>query len=138
MFIARQVVTNSKGEKVEVLWNAHAYEDLSMLPVGFAPVLEVVDYHWEIFLWGDPPIKPQNDFDLGVPQTWFEYECEWMAEALMVEDQFNIPEDQRPYNIPKNPYCRKELWRSQDDLQQDIFMKEEDWYPNETKYNIYN
>jgi len=45
-----------------------------MLPVGFAPVLESVDYHWEIFLWGDPPIKPNNDFDLSVPNTWFEYE----------------------------------------------------------------
>jgi len=41
-----------------VLWNAQAYEDLAMLNVGFAPVLENVDYHWEIFLWGDPPIKP--------------------------------------------------------------------------------
>jgi len=48
---------SSKGEKVEVLWNAQAYEDLAMLNVGFAPVLENVDYHWEIFLWGDPPIK---------------------------------------------------------------------------------
>ena len=41
-----------------------AYEDLAMLNVGFAPVLENVDYHWEIFLWGDPPIHPLVDFDL--------------------------------------------------------------------------
>jgi hypothetical protein len=45
-----------------------------MLNVGFAPVLENVDYHWEIFLWGDPPIHPLVDFDLSVPNTWFEYE----------------------------------------------------------------
>jgi hypothetical protein len=35
-----------------------------MVNVGFAPVLEHVDYHWEIFLWGDPPIHPLCDFDL--------------------------------------------------------------------------
>ena len=35
-----------------------------MLNVGFAPVLENVDYHWEIFLWADPPIHPLGDFDL--------------------------------------------------------------------------
>jgi len=37
---------------------------LALLQVGFAPVLENVDYHWEIFLWGDPPLKVLNDFDL--------------------------------------------------------------------------
>lgn len=31
-----------------------------MMNVGFAPVLEYTDYHWEIFLWGDPPIKPTS------------------------------------------------------------------------------
>ena len=55
---------SSKGEKVEVLWNAQAYEDLAQLQVGFAPVMENVDYHWEIFLWGDPPLKAINDMDL--------------------------------------------------------------------------
>ena len=34
MFVARQVVTNSKGEKVEVLWNSQAYEDITLLNVG--------------------------------------------------------------------------------------------------------
>jgi hypothetical protein len=70
-----------------VLWNAQAYEDLAMLNVGFAPVLENVDYHWEIFLWGDPPIKAQSDIDLGVPNTWFEYELEWWNEHSIIEDQ---------------------------------------------------
>jgi len=50
---------------------------LSVLNVNFAPVLEAVDYHWEIFLWADPPIKVTGDLDLGVPNTWFEYETEW-------------------------------------------------------------
>jgi len=58
IYVARQVVTNSKGEKVEVYWNFQAFEDLAMLNVGFAPSLEHVDYHWEIFLWGDSPIHP--------------------------------------------------------------------------------
>ena len=59
-------MSSSKGEKVEVLWNSQAYEDLALLTVGFAPVLENVDYHWEIFLWGDPPLKVLNDFDLVI------------------------------------------------------------------------
>jgi len=80
VFVARQVVTNSKGEKVEVYMNTQAAEDMSQLMVGFAPVLEAVDYHWEIFLWGDPPIKPNADLDLNVPTTWFEYEQEWWQE----------------------------------------------------------
>jgi hypothetical protein len=64
MFIARQVVTNAKGEKVEVLWNSQVFEDLALLPVNFAPVTQSIDQHWEIFLWGDPPIHPLVDFDL--------------------------------------------------------------------------
>lgn len=138
MFVARQVVTNSKGEKVEVLWNAQAYEDIALLNVGFAPVLESVDYHWEIFLWADPPIKPNNDFDLNVPCTWFEYEQEWWMESNFQEDQMNLPEDERPYPTPRNPHCRKELWRSQDALQEEELMTSESWYPKDTQFNIYN
>lgn len=137
VFVARQVVTNSKGEKCEILWNAQAYEDLAMLNVGFAPVLEFTDYHWEIFLWGDPPIKPNNDFDLVAPDTWFEYECEMWGEANIIEDQMSLPEDIRPFPSPRNPHCRKELWRSQEDLQQEIEMLDENWFPKDTKYNIY-
>lgn len=74
VYVARQVVTNSKGQKVEVFWNSMCFEDMSLLNVGFAPILETVDYHWEIFLWADPPIKVTGDLDLGVPNTWFEYE----------------------------------------------------------------
>jgi hypothetical protein len=137
VFVARQVVTNSKGEKVEVLWNSQAYEDLAMLNVGFAPILENVDYHWEIFLWGDPPIHPLVDFDLSAPNTWFEYECDWWGESVMIEDQFNIPETDRQYPSPRNPYARRELWKSQDQLQEEINMSEESWYPTGTRFNIY-
>jgi hypothetical protein len=116
VFVARQVVTNSKGENVEILWNHQAYEDLALLPVGFAPVSENIDYHWEIFLWADPMLKPSGDLDLGVPNTWFEYEQEWSNEMVGVEDQMPIPEDIRQFPSPKHPNCQKELWRSQDDL----------------------
>lgn len=49
-----------------------------------------------------------------------------------------IAEDERPYPTPRNPYCRKELWKSQDSLQEHEEMKEESWYPKDTKFNIYN
>ena len=79
VYIARQVLTNSKGQKVEVFTNSMAFEDLSQVNVNFAPILESVDYHWEIFLWADPPIKVTGDLDLGVPNTWFEYMQEWSS-----------------------------------------------------------
>jgi len=47
---------------------------LAFLAVGFAPTMEMVDYHWELFLWGDPALMTHGDFDLGVAHTWFEYE----------------------------------------------------------------
>jgi hypothetical protein len=84
VFVARQVVTNSKGEKVEILWNNQAYEDLALLNVGFAPIKEYTDYHWEIFLWADPMIKVTGELDLGVPNTWFEYECECTKILLFI------------------------------------------------------
>jgi hypothetical protein len=65
------VVTNSKGQKVEVYWNSFSYEEINLLYVGFAPTLESIDYHWEIFLWGELPLKVTGDLDLGVPNTWF-------------------------------------------------------------------
>lgn len=39
VYVARQVVTNSKGQKVELYFNSMCFEDLSQLCVGFAPVL---------------------------------------------------------------------------------------------------
>lgn len=83
-----------------------AWEDLATLNVNFAPILETVDYHWEIFLWADPPIKVTGDLDLGVPNTWFEYETEWSTEMVIAMDQMNIPEDIRPFDTGRNPHSR--------------------------------
>lgn len=138
IYTARQVITNSKGEKVEVYWNSQAFEDLSMLNVGMAPVLEHIDYHWEIFLWGEPAIHPLVEFDLSVPGTWFEYEEETWQYLNIQEDQCTIPEEQRVYPSPKHPNCSRTLWKSQDDLQEIENMKNPNWYPKGTKYNVYN
>ena len=127
IYIARQVVTNSKGQKVEVFWNSMCFEDMAMLNVGFAPILETIDYHWEIFLWADPPIKVTGDLDLGVPNTWFEYELEWSTEMVIAVDQMNIPEDIRPFATKKNPFARKELWKSQEQLQLEKEMLDPEW-----------
>jgi len=51
--------------------------------------------------------------DLGVPNTWFEYEQEWSTDMVITTDQMNIPEDVRPFATPKNPFANKQLWRSQ-------------------------
>lgn len=113
VYLERQVVTNSKGQKVEVYTNTMAYEDLALVMFGFAPILFATDYHWELFLWGDSALKVTGDMDLGVPNTYFEYELEWSSEALMGVDQMNIPESIRPFATPRNPYSRRELWKSQ-------------------------
>ena len=112
-YVQRQVVTNSKGEKTEIFWNGQAIEDISLVPVGHSPSLESVDYHWEIFLWGEQGIKPIVDFDLSVPNTWFEYEEEHWNEQNMLEDQPTLPDDLRRLSS-KHPNCSKELWRSSD------------------------
>jgi hypothetical protein len=113
MHLGRQVVTNSKGEKVEVFLSASAAEDIAMVPTGFAPNFYLTDHHWEIFLWGDVPIKATNDIDLSVPNTWFEYELEATNELNLSRDQVVLQEDIRPFATPKNPHCSKELWKSQ-------------------------
>jgi len=59
---------------------------LAQLNVGFSPNLEFIDYHWEIFLWADPPIHVIPDMDLCVHNTWFEYELEWWGEMALLED----------------------------------------------------
>ena len=98
-----------------------------MLNVGFAPILETVDYHWEIFLWADPPIKVTGDIDLGVPNTWFEYELEWSTEQVIATDQMNIQEDIRPFATKKNPFARSELWKSQEQLALEKEMLDPAW-----------
>ena len=57
-----------------------------MVNVSHAPTAFPNDYHWEIFLWGELGIHPLVDFDLSVPDTWFEYEEESWAEFCMLED----------------------------------------------------
>jgi len=48
----------------------------------------------------------------------------------------SLPENARAYPTTKNPYSNKELWKSQDDLQELINMTKENWYP-ESNFNIY-
>ena len=75
-YIGRQVVTNSKGEKTEILLSHYTFEELAMLYPGHNPTDETFDNTWEIFLWGEYAIHPMVDFDLSVPRSWFEYEDE--------------------------------------------------------------
>ena len=56
----------------------------------------------------------------------------------MQEDQMNIPEDIRPFDTGRNAHCRKELWKSQDQLEEEVQMRKPEWYPKNTIYNIYN
>jgi len=53
---------------------------------GHAPTLGHADYGWEIFLWGELAIHPLVEFDLSVPDTWFEYEEENWMELVMQKD----------------------------------------------------
>ena len=137
VYTTRQVITNSKGEKTELFWNAQGFEEISMVPVGHAPILENVDYHWEIFLWGEPAIRPIVDFDLSVPNTWFEYEEEMWGEQNILEDQPTLPDNLRRVS-EKHPNASKELWRSQDDIERLSNMKNIDWTPDHYEQNVYN
>jgi len=49
----------------------------------------------------------------------------------------SLPEDMRSFPTERNPYARAELWKSQEDLQKEQEMLNEDWYPRNTKYNLY-
>ena len=137
VYVNRQVVTNSKGEKVEVYWNSQSFEEMALVNVTHAPALEFVDYHWEIFLWGEPPIHPLVDFDLAVPNTWFEYEEDNWGLFNILEDQFGIPEDIRRES-ERHPNARKELWKSQEDWFKIEQMKDPNWTPSDLEKNIYN
>lgn len=136
VFLARQVVTNSKGEKVEVYWNSMNIEELALVNVNHAPVVPHIDNNWEIFLWGDFGIHPLCDYDLCVPNTWFEYEEEASNEYNMVEDQMNIPDELIPRS-PRHPNCRRELWTSQEGLQRLEEMAEPGWSPPGLAQDVY-
>ena len=137
VYVGRQVVTDSKGEKQEVFINGQAYEDMSVLNIGHAPSYTQTDYHWEIFLWGELAIHPLVDFDLSVPATWFEYEEENWAEFNMLEDQFSLPEDLRRES-ERHPNCTGEIWYGQEELDEFEEVRREDWTPSGLVYDVYN
>ena len=88
-----------------------------MLNVGHAPDQYYNDYHWEIFLWGEQALLPRPDFDLSVPDTWFEYEEENWAEQNIIEDQITLPDYMRKESS-KHPNCNKELFYSQEHMEE--------------------
>ena len=57
---------------------------------------------------------------------------------LMTEDQMFIPEDKRPYPTDKNPHCSSDYWRPQEDLIEHDEMRDPNYFPNYTYYNVYN
>jgi len=136
-YFARQVVTNSKGEKVEVLWPSGTYDEMTQMVFGNAPIWEMHENPWDP-IPGELPIRIHPDYDLGVPFSWFEYEMDNRIHHGMVEDQMFIPEDVRNFPSVKNPYCSTEKWRPQQDLLEEDEMRNPDWYPKDTFYNIYN
>ena len=131
------MVTNSKGEKVEVLWPTATYDEMTQMTYGMSPVWEMHENPWDP-IPGELPIRIHPDYDLGVPHTWFEYEQDGRLNLLMTEDQIYIPEDVRPFPSEPNPHCKSELWRPQDDLKAEDEMRDPEWYPKDTQYNIYN
>ena len=135
-YFARQVVTNSTGEKVEILWPSATYDEMTMMVFGNAPIWEMHENPWDP-IPGELPIRVHPDYDLGVPYTFFEYEMDSRIHHLMCEDQMFIPEDARPFPAEKNPYCSKELWRPQEDLREEEQFRDPNWYPKDTHFNIY-
>ena len=114
-YIGRQVVTNSKGEKTEMMFPFGSWEDCLDLSVDTA--LQDLPYysirHWEAFS-GDEWYKYVNNQDLGVPDTFFEWDKNMRFHVHMVEDQYDeLPDSVRPFPSEPNPHCRKELWRDQ-------------------------
>jgi len=104
---------------------------------GNAPIWEMHENAWDP-IPGELPIRVHPDYDLGVPYTWFEYEMDSRIHYLMSEDQIFIPEDERPYPSEKNPHCDGHLWKPQEDLLQDEEMRDPNWYPKNTMFNVYN
>lgn len=104
---------------------------------GNAPIWEIHENPWDP-IPGELPIRIHPDYDLGVPYTWFEYEMDSRIHYLMTEDQIFIPEDKRPFPTSRNPHAHSYIWRPQEDLLEEDEMRDPNWYPKETYYNIYN
>lgn len=136
-YIARQVVSNSKGEKVEVLWPSATYDEMTMMVFGNAPIWEMHENPWDP-IPGELPIRIHPDYDLQVPFTWFEYETDSRIAYAMTKDQMYIPEDARPFPSVKNPHANSYKWRPQEDLIEEDEMRDANWYPKGTNFNIYN
>lgn len=49
-----------------------------------------------------------------------------------------MPEDARAYPTPRHPNATRELWRPQEKHQELEYMKDAEWFPNDTRFNIYN
>lgn len=49
-----------------------------------------------------------------------------------------IPEDARPFPSVKNPNAHSYMWKSQENLIEEDEMRDINWYPKDTYYNIYN
>ena len=56
----------------------------------------------------------------------------------MTDDQMYIPEDVRPFGTAKNPYASSTKWKPQEDLIEEEEMRDPNWYPKNTHYNVYN
>ncbi|CAG9333569.1 unnamed protein product [Blepharisma stoltei] len=128
-YVARQVLTNSKGEKVEVMWPYMAWEDCNELSVDTA--LQDMPYytirHWEAYS-GDEWYKYVNNQDLGVPDTWFEYDKNTRYLLQMVQDQLEeLPDSKRPWPSPKNPHCRSLFTNDQEKNAEMSEMAKPDW-----------
>ncbi len=128
---------SSKGEKVEIMWPSATYDEMTMMVFGNAPIWEMHENPWDP-IPGELPIRIHPDYDLGVPYSWFEYEQDGRITYAMTEDQMYIPEDVRPFPSERNPHCHSYTWRPQEDLKAEDEMRDPEWYPRDTYYNIYN
>ena len=109
-YVLRQVVTNSKGEKVEILWPAATFDEMTSMSYGNQPNFYYMENPWDL-IPGELPIRIHPDYDLGVPYSWFEYEMDSRLHTLMTDDQIYIPESERPFPAEKNPHCSGHYWR---------------------------
>lgn len=46
---------------------------------------------------------------------------------VIARDQMNIPEDIRPFNTPRNPFARSELYKSQEQIALEKRMLDPNW-----------
>lgn len=96
---------------------------------------ERTDHAWDP-VPGEPPVVPVPDYELGAPGSYFEYETDNRLHQLMSEDQTIIPENERPFPVPKNPHCSKNYWKPQSDLKEQDEMQNHTWVP-QTSQNVY-